>query len=285
MQGIGVSMKTLKLKVSEYDIKVGKIIRIKKLTEMEKLFEIILPEEENLNHLPGQFVVLSLLGVGEAPFSISSSPTKLGSFELVIRNVGKLTQVLHDLKEGDEVGIRGPFGNGFPIHILEGSDLLFIAGGIGIVPLRSVINYAIDNRREFGKVTILLGCSSPENMLFSDDFNSWSKQTDLNFECTVDRGDPDWKGNIGLITSLIPGIDLVPERTFALIVGPSVMYKYVIRELLEKEIPERQILVSLERHMKCGLGKCGHCQIDHFYCCKDGPIFSYDQIKDIKESI
>ena len=278
-------MKTLKLKVSEYDIKVGKIIRIKKLTEMEKLFEIILPEEENLNHLPGQFVVLSLLGVGEAPFSISSSPTKLGSFELVIRNVGKLTQVLHDLKEGDEVGIRGPFGNGFPIHILEGSDLLFIAGGIGIVPLRSVINYAIDNRREFGKVTILLGCSSPENMLFSDDFNSWSKQTDLNFECTVDRGDPDWKGNIGLITSLIPGIDLVPERTFALIVGPSVMYKYVIRELLKKEMPERQILVSLERHMKCGLGKCGHCQIDHFYCCKDGPIFSYDQIKDIKESI
>jgi len=278
-------MKKLKLKVSEYDIKVGRISRIKKLTDMEKLFEIILPEEENLNHLPGQFVVISMLGVGEAPFSISSSPTKLGSFELVIRNVGKLTQVLHDLKEGDEVGVRGPFGNGFPIHILEGSDLLFIAGGIGIVPLRSVINYTIDNRREFGKATILLGCSSPKNMLFSDDFNRWSKQTDLNFECTVDRGDPDWKGNVGLITSLIPGIDLIPERTFALIVGPSVMYKYVIRELLQKEIPERQIIVSLERHMKCGLGKCGHCQIDHFYCCKDGPIFSYDQIKDIKESI
>ena len=278
-------MKKLKLTVSEYDIKVGKIFRIKKLTDMEKLFEIVLPEEENLNHLPGQFVVISMLGVGEAPFSISSSPTKLGSFELVIRNVGKLTQVLHDLKEGDEVGVRGPFGNGFPIHILEGSDLLFIAGGIGIVPLRSVINYTIDNRREFGKVTILLGCSSPKNMLFSGDFNRWSKQTDLSFECTVDRGDPDWKGNVGLITSLIPGIDLVPERTFALIVGPSVMYKYVITELLKKEIPDRQILVSLERHMKCGLGKCGHCQIEHFYCCKDGPIFSYDQIKDIKESI
>jgi len=285
MQGIGVSMKTLKLKVSEYDIKVGKIFRIKKLTDMEKLFEIVLPEEENLNHLPGQFVVLSLLGVGEAPFSISSSPTKLGSFELVIRNVGKLTQVLHNLKEGDEVGIRGPFGNGFPVHILEGSDLLFVAGGIGIVPLRSVINYTIDNRREFGKVTILLGCNSPKDMLFSNDFNRWSKQTDLNFECTVDRGDPDWKGNVGLITSLIPGINLSPKRTFALVVGPSVMYKYVIRELLEKEIPERQILVSLERHMKCGLGKCGHCQIGRFYCCKDGPIFSYDQIKDIKESI
>jgi len=278
-------MKTLKLKVSEYDIKVGKITRIKRITALEKLFEITLPEKECINHVPGQFVVLSRLGIGEAPFSISSSPTKLCSFELVIRNVGKLTQALHDLDVGDEVGIRGPFGKGFPVHILEGSDLLFIAGGIGIVPLRSLIHYAIDNRRDFGKVNILLGCNSPKNMLFRDEFNKWSKRMDLNFECTVDRADPDWKGNVGLITSLIPGISLVPERTFALVIGPPVMYKYVIAELLKKEIPERQIIISLERHMKCGLGKCGHCQINNLYCCQDGPVFSYDKIKNIKESI
>ena len=108
---------------------------------------------------------------------------------------------------------------------------------------------------------------------------------DLNFECTIDRADPDWKGNVGLITSLIPGINLVPERTFALVIGPPVMYKYVIAELLKKEIPERQILISLERHMKCGLGKCGHCQINNLYCCQDGPVFSYDKIKNIRESI
>lgn len=278
-------MKTLKRKDSEYEIKKGKILRTKEITDLEKLFEIVLPGGENLNHEPGQFVMVSLLGVGEAPFSVSSSPTKLGSFELVVRNVGKLTNVINRLKAGDEVGIRGPFGNGFPVHILDGSDLLFVAGGIGIVPLHSLINYAIDNRRDFGKVNILLGCNRPEDMLFSDELDEWTKRLDVNFECTVDRADSGWKGNIGLITSLIPGINLIPERTFAFVVGPPIMYKFVVAKLLEKEIPERQIMISLERHMKCGLGKCGHCQINGIYCCQEGPVFSYDKIKDMRESI
>jgi len=278
-------MKTLKRKDSEYEIKKGRILRTKEITDLEKLFEIVLPGGENLNHEPGQFVMVSLLGVGEAPFSVSSSPTKLGSFELVVRNVGKLTNAINRLKAGDEVGIRGPFGNGFPVHILDGSDLLFVAGGIGIVPLHSLINYAIDNRRDFGKVNILLGCNRPEDMLFSDELDEWTKRLDINFECTVDRADSGWKGNIGLITSLIPGINLIPERTFAFVVGPPIMYKFVVAKLLEKEIPERQILISLERHMKCGLGKCGHCQINGIYCCQEGPVFSYDKIKDMRESI
>jgi sulfite reductase subunit B len=278
-------MKTLKRKDSEYEIRKGRILRTKEITDLEKLFEIVLPEGENLNHEPGQFVMVSLLGVGEAPFSVSSSPTKLGSFELVVRNVGKLTNAFNRLKAGDEVGIRGPFGNGFPVHILDGSDLLFVAGGIGIVPLHSLINYAIDNRRDFGKVNILLGCNRPEDMLFSDELDEWTKRLDVNFECTVDRADSGWKGNIGLITSLIPGINLIPERTFAFVVGPPIMYKFVVAKLLEKEIPERQILISLERHMKCGLGKCGHCQINGIYCCQEGPVFSYDKIKDMRESI
>ncbi|MDD5015160.1 MAG: FAD/NAD(P)-binding protein [Atribacterota bacterium] len=278
-------MKTLKLKNSEYEIKKGRILRTKKITNSETLFEIVLPKGENLNHEPGQFVMVSLLGVGEAPFSVSSSPTKLGSFELVIRNIGKLTGVLHRLKAGDEVGIRGPFGKGFPVHILEGSDLLFVAGGLGIVPLHSLINYAIDNRKDFGKVNILLGCGSPEDILFSDELNEWTKRLDVSFECTVDRADSGWKGNIGLITALIPGVNLVPLRTFAVVVGPPIMYKFVIKELIEKGIPERQILISLERHMKCGLGKCGHCQINGLYCCQEGPVFSYAKIKNIRESI
>ncbi|MBE3087231.1 MAG: FAD/NAD(P)-binding protein [Bacteroidetes bacterium] len=278
-------METLKLKDSEYEIKKGRILRVKKITDSEKLFEIVLPGGENLNHEPGQFVMVSLLGVGEAPFSISSSPTKLGSFELVIRDVGKLTHALHRLKAGDEVGIRGPFGKGFPVHILEGSDLLFVAGGLGIVPLHSLINYAIHYRRDFGKVNILLGCGSPEDLLFSEELDEWTKRLDVNFECTVDRADSGWKGNVGLITSLIPGVNLDPVRTFAVVVGPPIMYKFVISMLLEKGIPERQILVSLERHMKCGLGKCGHCQINGVYCCQDGPVFSYDKIKNIRESI
>lgn len=278
-------MKKIELKDSTYQIKKGRILRAKQMTEMEKFFEIALSKGENLNHDPGQFVEVSILGVGEAPISISSSPTKRGSFELLVRNAGKVTAAMHKLEAGDEVGIRGPFGKGFPVRILEGNDLLFVAGGLGIAPLRSLINYVIDNRRDFGKVHILLGCKSPKDMLFGDEVSEWEKRLDVNFNCTVDHADPDWKGNVGLITSLIPGVDIDPLRTFGVVVGPPVMYKYVIVELLKKDIPERQILVSLERHMKCGVGKCGHCQINNLYCCQDGPVFFYDKTKEIPEAL
>lgn len=278
-------MKKINLKDSEYEIKKGKIINTKKMTEMEKYFEIKLPGGESLGHEPGQFVEVSLMGVGEAPISVSSSPTKRGSFELVVRNVGKFTGALHKLEAGSEVGIRGPFGKGFPVRILEGNDLLFVAGGLGIVPLRSLINFVIDNRRDFGKVNILLGCKTPKDMLFHDEVDEWNKRLDVKINCTVDKADPDWQGNVGLITSLIPGVTLETERTFAVVVGPPIMYKFVIKELLKKEIPDRQILVSLERHMKCGLGKCGHCQINNYYCCQEGPVFSYDKIKNIPEAL
>jgi len=278
-------MKQEQLVESSYVVKQGKILRVKKVTELEKYFEIALPGKENLNHEPGQFVMVSIPGVGEAPISISSSPTKRNSFELVVRSAGTLTGEMHKLNAGDVLGIRGPFGTGFPAQILEGNDLMFVAGGLGIVPLRSLINFVIDNRRDFGKVTILLGCKSPKDMLFGDEVKHWQERLDVNFNCTVDKSDPDWKGNVGLITSLIPGIDLDADRTFAVVCGPPIMYKFVIQELLKKNIPERQIIISLERHMKCGVGKCGHCQIGEYYCCKDGPVFNYEQIKGKHEAL
>lgn len=278
-------MKEVVINDSEYLIKRAKVVRTKRMTAEEKFFEITLPNNESLDHEPGQFVEVSLLGAGEAPISISSSPTKRETFDLVVRRAGKVTAALHKLEAGDEVGIRGPFGKGFPVRILEGNDLIFVAAGLGVVPLRSLINFVIDNRRDFGKVNILLGCRTPQNMLFNDEVDEWGKRLDVNFNCTVDKADPEWKGNVGLITTLIPGITLVPERTFAVVVGPPVMYKFVIKELLAKGIPERQILVSLERHMKCGLGKCGHCQMGSFYCCQDGPVFAYDKIKNIPEAL
>ncbi len=269
---------------SENIIKKRRILQSKQMTTLERIYEINLPDGESLKHEPGQFVQVSLFGVGEAPISISSSPTKYGSFDLVVRTVGRFTSVLNRLKPGDEVGIRGPFGRGFPVRVLEGNDILFVAGGIGIVPLRSLINYVIDNRRDFGKVSILFGCKTPGDILFSEEFDEWGRRLDLEFECTVDKGDPDWKGNVGLITGLIPEVSLVPSKTFAIVCGPPVMYRFVIAELLKKQIPERHIFLSLENHMKCGLGKCGHCQINDFYCCKDGPVFSYDEIKNKKEA-
>jgi len=282
-------MKTLSKKIeiteSKWLYRKGTIINTKMMTKTEKWFDIKLDDGE-LGHEPGQFVQVEIVGVGEAPISICSSPTKKGSFELTVRAAGKVTNQMHKLENGDRINIRGPFGRPFPVRQMFGNDILFVAGGLGIAPLRSLINYVMDNRRDFGKVDILLGCKSPKDMLFYDEIEKWSKRMDINFACTVDKSDPDWKGNVGLITTLIPGVNLNPERTYAVVVGPPIMYKFVIAELLKKNIPERHIVLSLERHMKCGMGKCGHCQIDHpknYYCCKDGPTFTYDEVKDAKK--
>lgn len=278
-------MKKVIINNPAYEIKKAKIIRTKKLTETEKLFEVALLNGESLDHEPGQFVEVSLFGAGEAPISLASSPTVRDSFSLCVRAVGRFTSAMHRLETGDEVGIRGPFGKGFPIRLLQGNDLVLIAGGLGIAPLRSLINYVLDNRRDFGKVVILLGCKSPESILFFDEINDWEKRIDVQFNTTVERCFADWTGNVGLITEMIPGLDIIPDRTYSIVVGPPVMYKFVIKELLAKKIPESQIHVSLERHMKCGLGKCGHCQIHSIYCCQDGPVFRYDFIKNIKGAI
>jgi NAD(P)H-flavin reductase len=275
----------MEIKESHWLYRKGTIINAKMMTKTEKWFEIKLDDGE-LGHEPGQFVQVEILGVGEVPISICSSPTKRGSFELTVRAAGRVTTQMHKLDKGDRINIRGPFGRPFPVRQMFGNDILFVAGGLGIAPLRSLINYVMDNRRDFGKVDILLGCKSPKDMLFYDEIEKWSKRMDINFACTVDKAEPDWKGNVGLITTLIPGVNLNPERTYAVVVGPPVMYKFVIAELLKKNIPERHIVLSLERHMKCGMGKCGHCQIDHpknYYCCKDGPTFTYDEVKDAKK--
>jgi sulfite reductase subunit B len=277
-------MERLIIKNSNYQLRKAKILRIKKLTDKEELFEIALANGERLDHEPGQFVMVSLLGIGEAPISVCSSPTRSDSFDLCVRAVGKVTNALHALKSGKQIGIRGPYGRGFPVRSLEGNDLLIVAGGLGIAPLRSLINYIIDNRRDFGRVYILFGCKGPKDMLFSDELEYWNKRADLRFACTVDAADPDWAGNVGVITTLIPGVDIEPSRTFAIVVGPPAMYKFVIKEILSKEIPDRQIYLSLERHMKCGTGKCGHCQIQNLYCCRDGPVFNYAKVKNLHEA-
>lgn len=274
-----------KLNYSAYEIKQAHILKTKTLTSTERLFEVSLPGNEPLNHDPGQFVEVSLFNIGEAPISVCSSPTQRESFDLCIRMAGRLTAAVHNLSVGDTIGIRGPFGKGFPITEILGKDILLIAGGLGIAPLRSLIQHIIANRRSFGKTNILLGCKDPDSMLFGRETEIWNKRLDLNFCCTVDQADPEWKGNVGLITNLIPGVNIDPYNTFAVVCGPPVMYKYVLKELLQKHIPEQQIYLSLERHMKCGLGKCGHCQIENIYCCRDGPVFNYNTIKNMKGAL
>lgn len=270
---------------SIYLPQLAEIIRTEQLTKMEKLFEIRLLNGQDLGHQPGQFVEVSLFGIGEAPISISSSPTKKGSFELAVRAVGNVTNALHRLDKGAIIGIRGPFGKGFPVEEMKGRDILFVAGGIGLVPLRSLINYVLDKRSDFGRVLILFGAKTPAEQLFLNELALWRRRSDLEYWETVDRADGKWQGHVGVITTLFPKININPEKTVAVIVGPPVMYRFAILEAQVKGIPDEQIIVSLERRMKCGVGKCGHCQINHLYVCQDGPVFKYAQIKDIKEAI
>ncbi|MDI6758467.1 MAG: FAD/NAD(P)-binding protein [Candidatus Omnitrophota bacterium] len=271
-----------KLKISPYKPIKAKIIQAYMLTDKEKFLRIELERKINLGHEPGQFVMVSIFGFTEAPISICSSPTDKGFFDLTVRNAGVLTNKLHQMEKGDTLGIRGPFGKGFPVDNMFGYDLLIVAGGLGIVPLRSLIRYIIHNRNDFGNVQLLLGCKTPQELLFKKEIKEWLKRAEVNVNCTVDKADSEWQGNVGLITTLIPGVDINPARTYAVVVGPPIMYKFVIVKLLEKKIPDYQIIVSLERRMRCGLGKCGHCQIEGVYVCQSGPVFTYADLKNFK---
>ena len=263
----------------------AELIRVTSIAEREKLFEFRLKDGKELSHRPGQFVELSIFGIGEAPISISSSPTKKGSFELAVRNVGNVTNALHSMDTGTTVGIRGSFGNGFPVDNLKGKDILIVAGGIGLFPLRSLINYVLDNRKEFGRLIVLSGSRTPQERMFARELGNWQKREDMELLETVDKRDQSWMGNVGVVTTLFPKVDIDPENTFAITVGPPVMYKFVVAACQKKGIADEQIIMSLERRMKCGVGKCGHCQINGVYVCQEGPVFTYAQIKKLEEAI
>lgn len=272
---------------SLYMPRTATVVRTSPLTDKDRFFEFKL-DGQDLGHKPGQFAELSIPGIGEAPISVSSSPTKKGSFEMVIRKVGKVTSAIHDLKSGDTLGVRGPFGTHFPMDELHGKDLFFIGGGIGLVPMRSAINFAFDNRKNYGAITILFGCVDPGQRLFVDELKRWGALEGITFLETVDRcKEGEWKGNVGVITTLFPKVkDTVnPKTAAAIVVGPPIMYKFVILELRSMGFKEADVIVSLERRMKCGVGKCGHCQIDGVYVCQDGPVFTLESISHLVEAL
>jgi sulfhydrogenase subunit gamma (sulfur reductase) len=264
----------------------ARITKVLPLTALEKVFTVQLPEGLSLDHHPGQFVEVSLLGTGEAPISISSSPSRSnGNFELCVRKVGDVTQAIHRLQPGDMLGVRGPFGRGFPYEKFRGKDILFAPGGLGLAPLRSLINQVLDERALYGRVLILYGARNPSELLFKDELEAWSKRDDVELMLTVDRGDESWKGHVGVITTLFRDVSIYPRNTIAITCGPPVMYRFVLMELIGKGISEGNIYLSLERRMKCGIGKCGHCQINNVYACQSGPVFSYPEIKGLEEAL
>jgi len=274
------------LEESIYLPQPARIVDVRQITAMEKLFRLELPHGLSLGHEPGQFVEVSVLGVGEAPISISSSPSRSnGTFEVCVRRAGDLTGVLHHLQAGQTIGVRGPFGRGFPIEHFRGKDILFAPGGLGLAPLRSLINQVLDERGKYGRVIILYGAKHPSELLFKDELAEWAARGDVDLRLTVDRPDADWKGHVGVITTLFPQVQVYARNTVAVTCGPPVMYRFVLMELLGKGIPEGNIYLSLERRMKCGVGKCGHCQINHIYTCRSGPVFAYAEIKGVGEAL
>lgn len=254
------------------------------LNDTEMYLHLQLDSGKQLGHISGQFVEVSIAGIGEAPISISSSPTQDG-FELVVRNVGSVTNAIHSLTAGSKVGIRGPYGSTYPIEETKGKDLVFICGGIGLVPQRSFINYILDNRGDYGSVTILQGTKDYTQRFFTDDLAAWAERDDVTLLETIDEPHPDWNGNVGVVTTLIPKIETNMTKAAILICGPPIMYKFVLVTVAEKMIPQDKIFVNLERRMKCGVGKCGHCQINQTYVCQDGPVFRYSDLDNIPEAI
>lgn len=235
---------------------------------------------------PGQFAQVSLFGVGEFPASLPPSPTENETF-FTIREVGSCTTALHGLKAGDKFAVRGPYGNGFPMEDYYGKNLVFVAGGIGLIPLRSCIVYALKHRDQYGSIQIFYGAKTPRELMYVQNLNEWENSAGVECHLTVDRGTAGWTGNVGVVGSLFkrPGVQVPVDNSIAFVCGPPVMFRFVIQDLLAMGFEERNIVSTLERYMKCGVGKCGHCCIGVAYVCVDGPVFTYQQIKALGEDI
>lgn len=226
---------------------------------------------------PGQFTMVYVFGVGEVPLSISGG--RGGRLVHTVRAVGAVTRALCALEPGDAVGIRGPYGTSWPVVEAEGRDLVIAAGGIGLAPLRSTVQYALNNRDHFGYVSLIYGTRSPGELLYEDELRDWRSRFEIEVEVTVDRAADGWYGDVGLVTNLLPRIVYDPEKTTALVCGPEIMMKVVARELGSRGVPLEDVYVSLERNMKCAIGFCGHCQYGPDFVCKDGPVVPYSQVR------
>ena len=264
------------------------ITSLRKMTKTETHFKLKMVNGDKMEYGPGQIAEVGLFGYGEIPLGFSSSPTqteKTGEFELVVREVGKVSKALCALKKGDKLTIRGPLGRGFPVSEFEGNDVMIIAGGIGLCPTRSMIKYILDKRDKFKRFILFFGSKTPSDQLFPEDLKDWRHSEGIEYLEIVDKADEKWKGRVGVITKLFEEIKNLNSATKVIICGPPVMYKFVIAELKKVNIPLENIFVDLERRMKCGVGKCGHCQINDKYVCIDGPVFRFSDLKGLEEAI
>ncbi len=232
----------------------------------------------------GQFIMCTVFGAGEFAVSLPFSPEN-DRKHISVRKVGRVTSALHELQPGDRIGIRGPFGNGFPFEEIKGKNLVYVAGGIGLIPLRSSIIHVLQHRSDFGRLILVYGARTSRDLMYKDSIREWQATRDFETYFTIDRPEPGWNGQVGFVNQLVAGLSLPAENTVAFVCGPPVMFNAVIRELKLKGIKEQNIYSTLERHMKCGLGKCQHCAIGRTLVCVDGPVYTYKQIRTLGEQI
>lgn len=253
------------------------------ITETPTIKTIKFKPKEPISYKPGQFIELTIPGVGEAPFTPSSRARDRDMMEVTVMRVGKVTDKAHELKKGDTIGIRGPLGKGYPIEQFKGKELLVVGGGCGLAPLRSLMYELFDNMSEFKKVFFRGGCKTPQEFLYRKEIGSWEEKKDLNMRLTVDKGGEGWSGNVGVVTTILDDVDIDREKGIAIVCGPPIAMKFSTKKLLEMGFKDENIYLSMEKNMSCGIGKCGHCRLGTYYACKDGPVFSYDKIKSFHE--
>lgn len=259
----------------------GFVLRHKRETDDTFSLELDVEHRQAFRFAPGQFNMLYVYGVGEVPISISGDPQNSSVLVHTTREVGTVTRIMRRLKAGDMLGVRGPFGTAWPVKEAEGRDVVLIAGGIGLAPLRPVIYHVLAHRDRFERVVVLYGARTPEDLLFRSEIERWSSRLDVDVHVTVDRATRSWYGNVGVITTLIPRAPFDPRNALAMVCGPEVMMRFTAHELQGRGLGLEQIYVSMERNMKCGIGLCGHCQHGPNFVCKDGPVFRYSRINEL----
>lgn len=237
---------------------------------------------ESITFKTGQFVDITIPGLGEAPFTPSSRPSVTDYMEVSVMRVGKVTDKIHELKKGDIIGVRGPYGNGYPLDEFKGKEILVVGGGCGFAPLRSLMYSLFDISDQFKKIAFRGGCKTPKELVYRDETAEWGKREDLDFKLTVDKGDDSWSGNVGLVTTIIDA-KMDYKSAIAVVCGPPIMMKFATLKLIELGFTDDRLYLSMEKNMSCGIGKCGHCRIGTYYACKDGPVFRYDAIKAFSE--
>ncbi|MFA5410968.1 MAG: FAD/NAD(P)-binding protein [Candidatus Omnitrophota bacterium] len=253
------------------------------IAETATIKTFVLRPKESFEFKTGQFIELTLPGIGEAPFTPSSDPNIKDKIDVTIMKVGRATSLLHALSKGASLGIRGPYGRGYPLEKFSGKDVLIVGGGVGLAPLRSLLFSLFAEIDKYNKVVLCYGARTPQDIIYKDALPEWARKKKVKILTSVDIGDPGWKGNVGLVTTILKDLPIDLKKAVSVVCGPPIMMKFVTLKLLDIGFKTEDIYLSMEKNMSCGLGKCGHCRIGKFYACKDGPVFTYEELKEIHD--